>query len=151
METITIIIQERHDLRDPILEKKLRLNGFEATSYLDSVGAIIGNVSSDRIGFIEALDGVAWVEKNTLWYRDIQTKKKALYGPFLIQRHLLLFRSPFSPQVFWNIAEQLVRFRLDVIAFMVEQRVNHIPDTTVVLQTKIKLCDPQLLVRIIRQ
>lgn len=64
METITIIIQERYDLRNPTLEKQLRSNGFEATSYLDSVGAIVGKVGGDRIEFIEALEGVAWVEKN---------------------------------------------------------------------------------------
>lgn len=65
METITLIIQERYDLRDPNLEKQLRANGFEATTHLDSVGAIVGKASADRIEFIEAIEGVAWVEKNS--------------------------------------------------------------------------------------
>lgn len=64
METITVIIHERYDLRDPALEKQLRANGFEATTYLDSVGTIVGKASADRIEFIEALEGVAWVEKS---------------------------------------------------------------------------------------
>ena len=64
MENITIIIKERYDIRNPTLEKQLRTNGFEVISYLDSVGTIIGKVDATRIEFIEALDGVAWVEKN---------------------------------------------------------------------------------------
>ncbi len=64
METITIIMHERYDLRDPNLEKRLRANGFEVSTYLDSVGTIIGKASADRIEFIEALEGVAWVEKS---------------------------------------------------------------------------------------
>ena len=39
-------------------------NGFEAVNYLDSIGAIVGNADSSRIEFIEAIEGVAWVEKN---------------------------------------------------------------------------------------
>lgn len=64
MENITIILQERYDLRDPNIKKQLHANGFEATNYLDSVGAIVGTASSERIEFIEAIEGVAWVEKN---------------------------------------------------------------------------------------
>lgn len=63
MESITIIIKERYDLRNPTLQKQLAANGFEASSYLESVGAILGKVSADRIEFIEALESVAWVER----------------------------------------------------------------------------------------
>lgn len=63
MESITIIIKERYDLRDPALQKQLAANGFEADTYLDSVGAILGKVSAERIEFIEAIESVAWVER----------------------------------------------------------------------------------------
>ncbi len=64
MENITIIINERYDLRNPAIEKQLLANGFEALNYLDSIGAIVGKADSSRIEFIEAIEGVAWVEKN---------------------------------------------------------------------------------------
>ena len=64
MENLTIIINERYDLRNPAIEKQLRANGFETVSYLDSIGAIVGKADASRIEFIEAIEGVAWVEKN---------------------------------------------------------------------------------------
>ena len=64
MKNITIILQERCDLRDPNLNKQLHANGFEVTNYIDSIGAIVGTANFERIAFIEALEGVAWVEKN---------------------------------------------------------------------------------------
>lgn len=66
METITIIVHECYDLRDAVLRRQLSSNGFEPTNYLESMGTIIGQVSPDRIPSIESLNGVAWVEKNSV-------------------------------------------------------------------------------------
>ena len=64
MEKSTIIIHERYDLRNQVNEKQLRATGVDAVNYLDSIGAMVGNADSSRIEFIEAIEGVAWVEKN---------------------------------------------------------------------------------------
>ena len=63
MPKITLIIRERYELNDPVLQQKLKMHGFVTSMVLDTIGSIVGEAREEQIKALEELDEVAGIER----------------------------------------------------------------------------------------